>query len=115
MSGGEGETRPLSLFNRSIKAATMFPARAHQKSLRRKKKKKLFSYHAFCLKNSFSMSILFTNGGVHYGMPGYTDAKQSSRTGGKQFWNSGGAIDFSGSTDKRAFELERRIILSHNT
>lgn len=29
-----------------------------------------------------------------------------------KFWNSGGAIDFSGSTDKRAFELERRIILS---
>ncbi|MFV0606818.1 MAG: hypothetical protein ACK5NK_13365 [Niabella sp.] len=30
----------------------------------------------------------------------------------KKFWNGGGAIDFSGSTDKRAFELERRIILS---
>jgi hypothetical protein len=30
----------------------------------------------------------------------------------EKFWNSGGAIDFSGSIDKRAFELERRIILS---
>ncbi|PUZ24444.1 hypothetical protein GA0116948_10551 [Chitinophaga costaii] len=30
----------------------------------------------------------------------------------KRFWESGGAIDFTGSTDKRAFELERRIILS---
>jgi hypothetical protein len=30
----------------------------------------------------------------------------------KKFWQNGGAIDFSGSTDKRAFELERRIILS---
>lgn len=29
-----------------------------------------------------------------------------------QFWKTGGAIDFSGSTDKRAHELERRIILS---
>ena len=30
----------------------------------------------------------------------------------KNFWNNGGAVDFSGSTDKRANELERRIILS---
>ncbi|MDE1192086.1 MAG: hypothetical protein PW786_08105 [Arachidicoccus sp.] len=30
----------------------------------------------------------------------------------KKFWESGGAIDFAGSTDERASELERRIILS---
>lgn len=30
----------------------------------------------------------------------------------KKFWSSGGAVDFSGSTDPRAFELERRVILS---
>ncbi len=30
----------------------------------------------------------------------------------KQFWQSGAAVDFSGSTDTRAFELERRIVLS---
>ncbi|MEI9908203.1 MAG: hypothetical protein WDO71_00120 [Bacteroidota bacterium] len=36
----------------------------------------------------------------------------SSKKAWETFWNSGGAIDFSGSTDKRAFELERRIILS---
>lgn len=30
----------------------------------------------------------------------------------KKFWQSGGAIDFSGSTDPKAFELERRVILS---
>ncbi len=30
----------------------------------------------------------------------------------KKFWNSGGAVDFSGSTDPRAHELERRVILS---
>lgn len=30
----------------------------------------------------------------------------------KNFWNSGGAIDFEGSTDVRAKELERRIVLS---
>ncbi|ANI89633.1 hypothetical protein A9P82_10240 [Arachidicoccus ginsenosidimutans] len=38
--------------------------------------------------------------------------KEDNVTAWKKFWESGGAIDFSGSRDKRAFELERRIILS---
>lgn len=37
---------------------------------------------------------------------------KSSKAFWKRFWNSGGAVDFSGSTDSRAFELERRVILS---
>lgn len=45
-------------------------------------------------------------------LPTFIDAKTSSENQWKNFWNSGGAIDFSGSTDKRAFELERRIVLS---
>ncbi|MGJ5640555.1 hypothetical protein I3217_00375 [Formosa sp. S-31] len=41
------------------------------------------------------------------------DAVQiSSKTEWDRFWKSGGAIDFQGSTDPRADELERRIILS---
>jgi len=31
----------------------------------------------------------------------------------EQYWNTGGIIDFTGSSDSRAFELERRITLSH--
>jgi hypothetical protein len=30
----------------------------------------------------------------------------------RRFWNDGGAIDFSGSSDPRAVELERRVVLS---
>jgi hypothetical protein len=30
----------------------------------------------------------------------------------RQFWSGGGAVDFSGSSDKRAGELERRVVLS---
>lgn len=41
-----------------------------------------------------------------------SETQKSSAAKWQQFWNSGGAIDFSGSTDKRAHELERRIILS---
>lgn len=45
-------------------------------------------------------------------LPTFIDTRTSSENQWKNFWNSGGAIDFSGSTDKRAFELERRIVLS---
>ena len=42
----------------------------------------------------------------------FTLISKSSISFWKRFWNSGGAVDFSGSTDPRAFELERRVILS---
>jgi hypothetical protein len=42
----------------------------------------------------------------------YNLVKENSETKWQQFWKTGGAVDFDGSTDKRAFELERRIILS---
>ncbi len=39
-------------------------------------------------------------------------ARQASEAHWREFWSSGGAIDLSGSTDHRAQELERRIVLS---
>lgn len=42
----------------------------------------------------------------------YHVAKNSSRDGWKYYWETVAAVDFSGSTDERANELERRIILS---
>lgn len=42
----------------------------------------------------------------------YATTKKNSVKYWQQFWQTGGAIDFSGSTDKRAFELERRMVLS---
>jgi len=38
--------------------------------------------------------------------------KSSSVAGWEKFWKSGGAVDFSKCTDSRAFELERRVVLS---
>ncbi len=58
------------------------------------------------------------SGTIHFAakMPaGETDfatVEKSSTEGWKKFWETGGAIDFNGSTDPRAKELERRIILS---
>jgi hypothetical protein len=61
--------------------------------------------------NHFSFAVNFTqkNKGP---VSSFDQVLQSSRSGWASFWNSGGAVDFSGSTDKRAFELERRVVLS---
>ena len=42
----------------------------------------------------------------------FSTIRSGSITGWKNFWQSGGAVDFAGSTDMRAFELERRVVLS---
>ncbi|MBO5335694.1 MAG: glycoside hydrolase family 65 [Lachnospiraceae bacterium] len=42
----------------------------------------------------------------------FLDCVESSKEQWKHFWENGGLISFEGSTDKRAAELERRIILS---
>jgi hypothetical protein len=63
-------------------------------------------------KNSgaFEFSALFTE--TKGNVSDYATTYNSSLNGWKHFWESGAAIDFAGSTDKRAPELERRIILS---
>ena len=46
------------------------------------------------------------------GSKDFDSTKAASAKSWNDFWNTGGAIDFSGCTDKRAFELERRVVLS---
>ncbi|HEX7904121.1 MAG TPA: hypothetical protein VF487_09600 [Chitinophagaceae bacterium] len=45
-------------------------------------------------------------------VPDFLKTKSSSIAGWQKFWLSGGAVDFSQVKDKRAFEIERRTILS---
>ncbi|MCX2678587.1 hypothetical protein OOZ15_01405 [Galbibacter sp. EGI 63066] len=61
--------------------------------------------------NEFSFSCTFSNQKIIQ-HPSVTAIEKSSKIGWKTFWENGGAIDFSGSTDPRAHELERRVILS---
>ncbi|MBD0378253.1 MAG: hypothetical protein ICV51_21825, partial [Flavisolibacter sp.] len=61
---------------------------------------------------SFSFSCRFTPQAVSAPVPSFLQTKTNNEQRWKNFWTSGGAIDFSGSTDARAKELERRIILS---
>lgn len=60
----------------------------------------------------FEASFSFSSQSIITTLPTFTQTKDNSTAGWLSFWESGAAIDLSGSTDARAFELERRIILS---
>jgi hypothetical protein len=61
--------------------------------------------------NEFEFSVTFSKGGPHES-PSFGVTEKNSIQKWKDFWTSGGAIDFSSCTDARAKELERRVILS---
>lgn len=63
--------------------------------------------------NLFELSCEFAP--AHKGkmsIPDVAAVQSSSSAGWEKFWKSGGAVDFSQCTDARAFELERRVVLS---
>lgn len=62
--------------------------------------------------NSFELVSRFASGRLIIALPDFEQTKNNSINSWKKFWQSGGAVDFSGSTDKRAFEIERRVVLS---
>jgi len=45
-------------------------------------------------------------------LPDFQSVRKAAASHWRQFWTSGGAIDFSECTDSRAEELERRVVLS---
>ncbi len=60
----------------------------------------------------FEASFLFSPATLVHPAPSFAQTKENSIAQWKYFWGRGGAVDFSGSTDPRAFELERRVVLS---
>jgi len=63
-------------------------------------------------KNSFEIVFHFSPSSSKQLLPTFSQVQLNNIVDWKKFWQSGGAVDFSGSADERAFELERRIILS---
>ena len=61
---------------------------------------------------SFEITFRFSQEKNNLAVPSFATTEINSEQQWKKFWLSGGAVDFSGSTDPRAFELERRIVLS---
>ncbi len=56
--------------------------------------------------------VSFHGGAAHLPPPEATDVFAASIAHWDRFWRTGAAVDFSGSTDPRAAELERRVVLS---
>lgn len=71
--------------------------------------------HVFILEPS-GPELAFTAGFSENEAPddlqGFEPTREAGRKSWESFWQSGGAVDFKGSSDPRASELERRIILS---
>ena len=61
--------------------------------------------------DTFEASVNFSQT-VPGNVPAFADVQKSSVESWQKFWQSGAAIDLAGSTDSRAAELERRIVLS---
>ena len=73
--------------------------------------------HQFVLKptsqsESFEMSCRFSPKAGGQATASFAETLANSQQHWGQFWQTGGAIDLAGSTDPRAAELERRIVLS---
>jgi len=62
--------------------------------------------------SQISFSCLFTPDNKSGDIPDFNSTAFNNKSSWQQFWMSGGAVDLSGSTDPRAPELERRIVLS---
>jgi hypothetical protein len=57
-------------------------------------------------------SCLFSQKKPEAGQISFSETASASKDAWKKLWMTGGAVDFSGSSDPRASELERRVILS---
>ena len=62
--------------------------------------------------STFEISCLFSKTMPDAGFHDFAATVEASRKSWENFWSEGGAVDFSGCTDPRAAELERRVILS---
>lgn len=61
---------------------------------------------------SFEFSCWFSSDSITAEPDDFRTTAVASAESWKSFWSTGGAVDFSACTDPRAFELERRVVLS---
>jgi hypothetical protein len=62
--------------------------------------------------NSYELNCLFEGKKALSIVAGFKAISKNSVEAWKKFWHSGGAVDFSAVKDSRAFEIERRVVLS---
>ena len=76
----------------------------------------MYDKHLFCLDpvadTVLEFSCLFTKEFPDEKADIFDAVAEASKKSWSEFWMTGGAVDFSECTDPRAFELERRVVLS---
>ena len=100
------------LFQHTLDSTTYFVAAKWNKSASVKEKSPHYFTIAPGAADSFEITFQFNQNKKQTTIPSFSETAFNSKTQWKKFWESGGAVDFTGSIDKRAFELERRIVLS---
>lgn len=108
-SSGEGH----AVINHQLDSALYFTSLTWTgKGLISKKEAHYFIVAPDRASDTFELSCEFSPKQDPDKLPLFRDVKTNSEVAWKSFWNRGGAVDFAGSTDPRAHELERRVILS---
>lgn len=62
--------------------------------------------------DSLTLMVMFSPETIRTSLPAADTAKNDVIAHWKDYWSKGAAVDFTGSTDPRARELERRVVLS---
>lgn len=102
-----------AVINRKIDASVYYVKLAWRGTATiREKAKHYFVLSPSKNQDEISFSCLFSTRKPAVKNPGFDETDQNNRVSWKKYWTAGGAVDFSGSTDERAPELERRIVLS---
>jgi len=107
------ETSSQVVFQRDLDSTRYFVAVNSGQKI----KLQAFDKHCFIIQqdaasNTFSFSCNFSKNPIPKVISPVAQTQKMVKQYWKNYWTKGGAVDFSGSTDPRAEELERRIILS---
>jgi len=98
--------------HRKIDTTNYTVALAWQGNAHISEKQKHYFIVAPAVSDSFEMVCRFSSKNEKLLLPSFAATKNNSKQQLMKFWQSGGAVDFAGSTDARANELERRVVLS---
>ena len=102
-----------AIIEHQLSSATYFVGLSHSKGEVSEKGKHYFVFTPDASGESFEFSFEFAEeNNFKPQAPMFAHVEQESIDAWEEFWKSGAAVDFQGSTDTRAHELERRIVLS---
>lgn len=100
------------LFKHTLDSTVYYVAAKWNQNASVKEKRQHYFLIAPEAAGEFEITFQFNQNKIQSTIPSFRETVNNNKIQWKKFWESGGAIDFSGSTDPRASELERRVVLS---